>query len=65
MGHGVAQRRDAALDIMEKMKQHSPTLVEQSLLVSKELIRVAILWHEMWHEVSIYIYIYIYMCVCV
>jgi FKBP12-rapamycin complex-associated protein len=24
--------------------------VEQAALVSKELIRVAILWHEMWHE---------------
>lgn len=23
---------------------------QQALLVSKELIRVAILWHEMWHE---------------
>lgn len=25
-------------------------LVEQALMVSQELIRVAILWHEMWHE---------------
>lgn len=24
--------------------------VEQALLVSSELIRVAILWHEQWHE---------------
>jgi FKBP12-rapamycin complex-associated protein len=24
--------------------------VEQALLVSQELIRVAITWHEMWHE---------------
>jgi serine/threonine-protein kinase mTOR len=23
---------------------------EQALLVSRELIRVAILWHEQWHE---------------
>eukprot|EP00002_Diphylleia_rotans_P004010 TRINITY_DN1288_c0_g1_i6.p1 TRINITY_DN1288_c0_g1~~TRINITY_DN1288_c0_g1_i6.p1 ORF type:complete len:2340 (-),score=509.17 TRINITY_DN1288_c0_g1_i6:204-7223(-) len=43
-------RRDAALAIMNDMKQHSMTLVDQSLLVSQELIRVAILWHEMWHE---------------
>eukprot|EP00004_Rigifila_ramosa_P027283 TRINITY_DN882_c0_g1_i1.p1 TRINITY_DN882_c0_g1~~TRINITY_DN882_c0_g1_i1.p1 ORF type:complete len:2377 (-),score=590.06 TRINITY_DN882_c0_g1_i1:39-6899(-) len=43
-------RRTAALNIIEKMKQHSATLVEQASLVSEELIRVAILWHEMWHE---------------
>jgi FKBP12-rapamycin complex-associated protein len=28
----------------------SASLVEAALLVSRELIRVAILWHEMWHE---------------
>jgi FKBP12-rapamycin complex-associated protein len=43
-------RKNAALAIMEKMRIHSPLLVEQALLVSQELIRVAILWHEMWHE---------------
>ncbi len=43
-------RKNAALAIMEKMRLHSPVLVEQALLVSQELIRVAILWHEMWHE---------------
>ncbi len=43
-------RRQAANDIIDHMKQHSPLLVEQSLLVSNELIRVAIVWHEMWHE---------------
>ncbi|KAF9586443.1 phosphatidylinositol kinase- protein kinase tor1 [Lunasporangiospora selenospora] len=43
-------RKNAALAIMEKMRVHSPLLVEQALLVSQELIRVAILWHEMWHE---------------
>merc|ERR1711963_1057209 len=32
------------------MRQHSAVLVEQALTVSRELIRVAILWHEMWHE---------------
>ncbi|KAG0044728.1 phosphatidylinositol kinase- protein kinase tor1 [Gryganskiella cystojenkinii] len=45
-----ALRKNAALAIMEKMRVHSPLLVEQALLVSQELIRVAILWHEMWHE---------------
>ena len=29
---------------------HCDALVEQALLVSNELIRVAILWGEMWHE---------------
>ncbi|RUP43431.1 hypothetical protein BC936DRAFT_137191, partial [Jimgerdemannia flammicorona] len=45
-----ATRKKAALAIMDKMRMHSSVLVEQTLLVSQELIRVAILWHEMWHE---------------
>lgn len=45
-----APRRRAALTIMDKMRDHSATLVEQALLVSQELIRIAILWHELWHE---------------
>eukprot|EP01126_Amoeba_proteus_P043829 TRINITY_DN4832_c0_g1_i1.p1 TRINITY_DN4832_c0_g1~~TRINITY_DN4832_c0_g1_i1.p1 ORF type:complete len:539 (+),score=102.91 TRINITY_DN4832_c0_g1_i1:722-2338(+) len=32
------------------MRQHSSTLVDQANLVSKELIRISILWHEQWHE---------------
>ncbi|KAG2232165.1 hypothetical protein INT48_006039 [Thamnidium elegans] len=43
-------RRKATSVIMDRMKIHSPVLVEQALMVSQELIRVAILWHEMWHE---------------
>lgn len=43
-------RKKAALAILDKMRVHSSNLVEQALLVSQELIRVAILWHEMWHE---------------
>jgi FKBP12-rapamycin complex-associated protein len=35
---------------MEAMRQHSPNLVEQAGLVSHELIRIAVLWHEQWHE---------------
>lgn len=35
---------------MEKMRIHSALLVEQALLVSQELVRVAILWNEQWHE---------------
>ena len=32
------------------MQSHSPRLVEQADLVSHELIRIAVLWHEQWHE---------------
>jgi FKBP12-rapamycin complex-associated protein len=43
-------RKKAALSILDKMKLHNAKLVDQALLVSQELIRVAILWHEIWHE---------------
>ncbi|KAI0793741.1 atypical/PIKK/FRAP protein kinase [Fomes fomentarius] len=45
-----AIRKKAALNMMDRMKEHSPVIVEQALLVGHELIRVAILWHELWHE---------------
>jgi len=45
-----AARRGAADAIVEDVRQHSPTLVEQAQLVSGEMIQMAILWHEMWHE---------------
>ena len=32
------------------MRVHSPSLVDQAELVSRELIRVAVLWHEQWHD---------------
>jgi FKBP12-rapamycin complex-associated protein len=35
---------------MDKMRSHSALLVEQALLVSQELVRVAILWNETWYE---------------
>lgn len=43
-------RKKAALSIIDKMRIHSATLVEQSELVSHELIRVAVLWIEQWYE---------------
>ncbi|KAI7861526.1 armadillo-type protein [Spinellus fusiger] len=43
-------RKRATFAIMDRMRTHSATLVDQALMVSQELIRVAILWHEMWHE---------------
>jgi FKBP12-rapamycin complex-associated protein len=38
------------MQIMDSMRQHSARLVEQADIVSQELIRVAVLWHEQWHE---------------
>ncbi|KAJ0795713.1 putative non-specific serine/threonine protein kinase [Helianthus annuus] len=43
-------RKAAAQEVVDKVRQHSGVLVDQAQLVSEELIRVAILWHEMWHE---------------
>ena len=43
-------RRSAADKILSKIREHSESLVNQSLMASDELIRVAILWHEQWHE---------------
>jgi FKBP12-rapamycin complex-associated protein len=43
-------RSRAATAIMDTMRQHSPHLVAQADTVSHELIRVAVLWHELWHE---------------
>ncbi len=36
--------------ILDNLKEHSSALVQQAVMVSEELIRVAILWHEQWHE---------------
>ncbi|KAG0688350.1 phosphatidylinositol kinase- protein kinase tor1 [Pichia californica] len=43
-------RQKAALTIIDKMRAHSSTLVDQADMVSNELIRVSVLWHEMWYE---------------
>ncbi|KAK0707622.1 phosphatidylinositol 3-kinase-like protein [Lasiosphaeris hirsuta] len=45
-----ARRSRSATQIMDSMRQHSSRLVEQAEIVSHELIRVAVLWHELWHE---------------
>lgn len=50
MKSNVVRRSQSAMQIMDKMREHSPVLVEQADLVSRELIRVAVLWHELWHE---------------
>ncbi|KAJ3270253.1 phosphatidylinositol kinase- protein kinase tor1 [Terramyces sp. JEL0728] len=41
-------RQKAALVLLEKMRTHSASLVAQALLVSQELLRVSIVWQEMW-----------------
>lgn len=46
----VAERKSAAESLMNSLKAHSSELVAEALLVSSELIRVAILWLETWHE---------------
>jgi FKBP12-rapamycin complex-associated protein len=46
----TTRRSRSAGQIMESMRQHSARLVEQAEVISQELIRVAVLWHEQWHE---------------
>ena len=48
--HTLDKRREAAELLLSKIAEHSPELVDQALMVSKELIRVAILWSELWFE---------------
>lgn len=45
-----SRRSKSAALIMDSMRAHSAKLVEQADVVSHELIRVAVLWHEQWHE---------------
>jgi FKBP12-rapamycin complex-associated protein len=42
-------RKTAALRVLQEMRKQCDRLVEQAALVSAELIRTSILWHEMWH----------------
>jgi serine/threonine-protein kinase mTOR len=46
----TTRRSRSAGQIMDSMRQHSAILVEQAELVSQELNRTAVLWHEQWHE---------------
>ncbi|CAE6464067.1 unnamed protein product [Rhizoctonia solani] len=43
-------RKQAAAYILNQMRGQYNTLVDEALSISNELIRVAILWPEMWHE---------------
>jgi FKBP12-rapamycin complex-associated protein len=46
----VRDREVAANRVLNNMREHSHTLVQQAMVVSEELIRISILWHEKWHE---------------
>ena len=46
----VREREIAANRVLNNMREHSHTLVQQAMVVSEELIRISILWHEKWHE---------------
>ncbi|KAI9793200.1 MAG: phosphatidylinositol kinase- protein kinase tor1 [Peltula sp. TS41687] len=50
MKSNIRGRTRAASQIMDSLRQHSAKLVGQAEMVSHELIRVAVLWHELWHE---------------
>ncbi|KAK0217827.1 phosphatidylinositol 3-kinase [Armillaria fumosa] len=43
-------RSEGALGILDHLKDRHPVIVAQAVLVSHEIIRVAILWNELWHE---------------
>ncbi len=43
------ERKEAAEALMNGLRQNSPKLIDQALLVSQELVRVAISWEESWH----------------
>jgi hypothetical protein len=49
---GITKRQtmNTALQVMASLRQISPLLIEQAMVVSRELIRAAVLWHEIWHE---------------
>jgi FKBP12-rapamycin complex-associated protein len=45
-----AQRKNLAEDIIASIRRTDSQLVDEAMLVSKELMRVAITAHEVWHE---------------
>ena len=46
----ASTRREPSDILLNKLREHSPQLVNEAGMVSQELIRVAVLWGEMWHE---------------
>lgn len=46
-------RKKSAKSLLNKICENRPRLVEDARMVSRELIRTAILWHEKWHSALI------------
>ena len=46
----IEERKKAAEKVLNSMREHSNNLVNQALMVNEELIRISILWHEMWNK---------------
>lgn len=45
----IGTRKEAAEELMNNLRKTSAVLIEEALMVAKELVRVAILWEESWH----------------
>eukprot|EP01029_Cantina_marsupialis_P018394 TRINITY_DN422070_c0_g1_i1.p1 TRINITY_DN422070_c0_g1~~TRINITY_DN422070_c0_g1_i1.p1 ORF type:complete len:2040 (-),score=648.42 TRINITY_DN422070_c0_g1_i1:182-6301(-) len=43
-----SNRQRVASEVLQLMEEDYPTLVQQAMMTSKELIRVAVLWSEIW-----------------
>ena len=43
-------RKAAAEEVLRKLQTSYKSLFDQAAQVSQELIRVSVLWHEMWHD---------------
>ena len=50
MGSHQQKRSQAASEILLELKRHHDEIVEQAEMVSRELVRVAVLWTEKWYE---------------
>ena len=46
----MTPRRRVAHRVLHRLRDQYGSLCDQASRVSKECIRVAILWHELWHE---------------
>ncbi|KGG50405.1 phosphatidylinositol 3-kinase Tor2, partial [Mitosporidium daphniae] len=45
-----SQRKSIAIGLLNKIRLSSPVLVDQTLLICNELVRVAVLWSELWSD---------------
>lgn len=50
IGGVQGKRSRAAREILEELKNHHKEIVEQAEMVARELVRVAVLWPELWYE---------------